>query len=726
VHGVLNFGSQVGRSEFLILASGEGELEFEVEVFPTKLDYWTDYQQLLVEVQDILTSLVLEYLRSTFQMGSATHAPQPTHLEWLTLLRHVVADLEQALLNIARQPVRVTRRSTEVIRSDRIRRVDSHIRRQVLRRAGRGQLVFLPCGVEVRERLVGTLVRPTLDTPEHRWLSSQLSGIRRRLAELGELERRQEVGVRRVAIVDELGLFERQISELLRLEPLKAAVGEPPPGFASMQLLSAPGYREAFKCCLVLSLGLRLSGGPVRLSVKDLSLLYEYWCYLSVVKLVGELTGKRIPVRDLLAVEQSGLRVLLQKGKEKTVPFDMSSGRHLAVTYNPRFQNEPLLVAQQPDVVLSIFDRDWPKVRLVVDAKYRIDNSKEYVARYGSPGPPDDAINVLHRYRDAILDADSPANGGVTPKRTVIEGVALFPYRERLTGDFRKSRLWESVNRLGVGAIPALPGETGYLREWLEETLRMGGWSIAEKAIPHRSHEKAFDWRVAASEAVLVGVLRGENEREHLEWIQKTAKYYVRATHQPRQYSTRYVALYIPASIQAPGAIAYCARVSSIDVLTRSEIATPWSSRRKDEQQVLYTLEPLLPLSRPVKNVISEGRASGPRSSRWTSRLALLRASNLRELLLETEPEWRLYEDLRAEGFQFEIEPGRVKLIDPDDPRGRATFVVGDIRVRYSGAAGFAVRKSNNEEIYNTSLTGVMNFLDAMRMQSEMRADTGR
>ena len=445
--------------------------------------------------------------------------------------------------------------------------------------------------------------------------------------------------------------------------------------------------------------------------MKDLSLLYEYWCYLSVVKLVAELTGKRIPVRDLLAVEQNGLRVLLQKGRETTVPFDMNDGRHLAVTYNPRFQNAPLLVAQQPDVVLSIFDRDWPKARLVIDAKYRIDCSKEYVLRYGSPGPPDDAINVLHRYRDAILDADPSPRGGLTPKRTVVEGIALFPYHERTVGVFRRSRLWESVNRLGVGAIPALPGDTAYLREWLEDTLRLGGWAIADKAIPQWSQERVFDWRIAASEAVLVGVLRGDNEREHLDWIKKMGQYYVRATGQPRQYSTRYVALYVPASIRQPGAVAYWGRVVSVDVVKRSEIVTPWSSRRGDEQQVLYRLEPLLSLHRPIENVTTEGRGSGPRSPRWTSRLALLRASNLRELLLETEPEWRLYEDLRAVGCQFEIDPGRVRLIDPDDPRGRATFVVGDTRVQYCGAAGFAVRDAPREELFVAHTVDVLALL---------------
>ena len=42
--------------------------------------------------------------------------------------------------------------------------------------------------------------------------------------------------------------------------------------------------REAYRACLVLSLGLRIEGGPLALSVKDLSLLYEYWCYLATAR----------------------------------------------------------------------------------------------------------------------------------------------------------------------------------------------------------------------------------------------------------------------------------------------------------------------------------------------------------------------------------------------------------------------------------------------------------
>jgi hypothetical protein len=77
-----------------------------------------------------------------------------------------------------------------------------------------------------------------------------------------------------------------------------------------------------------------------------------------------------------------------------------------------------------------------------------------------------------------------------------------------------------------------------------------------------------------------------------------------------------------------------------------------------------------------------------------------LRASTLEELLLETEPEWRLYEDLRAVGSRFEIQAGRVRLTDPGDPRGRAVFAVGHTRVQYQGAAGFLVRRAGQDDLY--------------------------
>ena len=49
VQGFINFGAQVGISEFSVLSNNQREFDFEVEVFPTKLDYTSDYEQLLAK-----------------------------------------------------------------------------------------------------------------------------------------------------------------------------------------------------------------------------------------------------------------------------------------------------------------------------------------------------------------------------------------------------------------------------------------------------------------------------------------------------------------------------------------------------------------------------------------------------------------------------------------------------------------------------------------------------
>jgi uncharacterized protein len=697
-HGSINFRSQIGRSTFTVWVDGKPEFDFEVEIFPTKLDYTTDYAELLAEVQDILTGLVVEYLRATFQQGGSDPHRNRTHVEWLTLLRHVLEDLEQAITQIARRPIRGLSRQAEFARVERLRRADAAVRRAVLRGRGAGPLQPLRTGIMVRQRVQEQRPRPTLDTAEHRWLAAQLTLIRRRLAQLRETElarqtpRVGEPHSRQQQIIAELTHMESRITRLERLEPFVAAAGSPPPGFASLQLLTTPGYREAYRAVLLLSLGLRIRGGGLELSVKDLHLLYEYWCYLAVLRLVAEITGQRIPARDLLSVQQDGLRVRVEKGRQHNVEFRATGGRRVVATYNPQFSGDSLLFAQQPDVVLSIEDPEWPPIRLVIDAKYRLDTSPEYSARYGVPGPPADAVNVLHRYRDALLE--TAAGGAERPKRTVVEGAVLYPLRPDAVA-YRGSRLWSALERLGIGAVPFLPGETTHAEEWLRSVLQRGGWELASRAIAHRSQDHLREWRHAAGESVLIAVLRGRGyEAEHLDWIRNERLYYTPLTRQPRQHVVRWLAVYSPGALRQPGAVTHVAPVVSMDVLPRREIATPWMAHRTaDELQAVYRTGPLMEIQKPIENRGENGsRGRSFTSPRWTSRLALERANELRELLLETEPEWQLYDGLRAAGIVFEVVPGRVDAQDPDDPRGRAWFRTEGGSIQYKGAAGFLMK----------------------------------
>lgn len=691
LHGVLNFRGQIGRSSFTVLVNDKPEVDFEVEVFPSKVDYESDYKQILADIQEILTGLAYEYLRATFQLGQAVSSSKPSRLEWMILLLHIVEDLDRAVRHIIQQPQRQLVRRPRTTRIERIKRVDVAVRRQVRRGLGRGALVQTTAG-PIRERLIEYPPEFTMDTMEHRWIRRQLSEIQRTLAQLLGSYTRHDVSERQQTAIEELTKMERRVSRMSQAEPFREANGEVAAGFASLQLLSAPGYRETYQLCMLLKMGLRLEGEALRLNVKDLDVLYEYWVFLAMVKIIRDNYGRPEDLSELFRISQSGVGVRLRQGRRQTVPFRASKNRRIAITYNPQFDDhDTTLIPQKPDILIRFEEEGWPRIQLICDAKYRIDASDEYQKQYKSCGPPRDAINVLHRYRDAIMEFDKTGDRQL-PKRSVIQAAALFPCNEGQAGEFRESRLWQSIERFGIGAIPALPSNLGYLSEWLTTAIREGGWSLADRIIPHVVEQRAIDWRIAAGEPVLVGVLSSKNAQQRLDWITQNQIYYHPLPKSPhRHFRVVSVALYSPKSLLQTPSISHVANVEAIEVRPRQQLTTPWSSRGSgDDLMLVYRLRSVVPLERPIENRSDDSTTF--RMDRWTSRLGLARARTAMEIILETEPEWKLYEMLRARRIDFQISADRVRLQSKDSPAGRVWFQLpNSVRVRYDGANGFLV-----------------------------------
>lgn len=701
--GTLNFRNQVGRSRFEVLVNGKHELTFEVEVFPSKIDYREDYEQILAEVQDLLTALAFDFLKATHTGAQVRNGP-PTPLEWALRLRSVVDDLDRGLRQVERQPIRSLRRDTRTVRAERVRRPDTAVIRAARVGGGEGGWIPLAGGLKVRSRLPTRRAEPTLDTPEHRWLADHLARARRKLARIvAEEVARESRSARHAAAVVELRAMEGRLDTLLRLEPLQAATEPARVGFTSLRLLGAPGYREAARALIALQLGLRLEGNALELSLKDISTLYEYWCYLAVLDLVSQRTNAPINPKELVEVRATGLRVLLKKGRPVASHFPMADGRRVRVEYNPRYRYEPFaLLTQQPDIVLAVEARGQPTVRVVLDAKYRVDASSENQERLGVVGPPADAINVLHRYRDAILTEEPSPDEARRVARSVVYAASLYP--AAVSGaEFRRSALARQLDVVGVGAVPLLPSNRKILGSWLNELLGLDTWSLGQGAQP-----TAYDpwvWR-AASEVVLVGVLRRAGRakaRQHLDWCLDSRSYYMpeRPTRHARQSAVAFVALYLPSSLGRDGVgdVAWVGRVAQSHIVSRADLHTPWGGRSPTESVRVYTVERWERLQRPVPNVDGH-RMSAPR---WSTRLALLRAGRLAELALESPLEWSLVDSLRSAGIRFEVRAGEVYAVEEGVPRGRARIRVGgDTEVRYAGANGFEIRRGGEAIVLPT------------------------
>jgi len=178
---------------------------------------------------------------------------------------------------------------------------------------------------------------------------------------------------------------------------------------------------------------------------------------------------------------------------------------------------------------------------------------------------------------------------------------------------------------------------------------------------------------------------------------------------QSRQRLARWVAIYSPASIRTPGAITHLAEVEDFELKKRGEIETPWPSQRNsDEMQVVYKLREVRELERPIENRGPNGLNKRFSKNRWTSRLGIMSATELREILLETSAEWKLYEELRIRGAEFTLQPGSTRLLDENDPWGRTWFVRPRLHVQYRGAAGFLIRRRGMRDEYCSNLDEVV------------------
>jgi uncharacterized protein len=666
LHGTVNFGTSAGRSTFRLFVDDQPEIEFDVEVFPANVDNLVDLSDLIAETQDILSGLALEYLASTHGVALPRATSRSTHVEWLTILGSIIGQLELALRKIAKHPTRSLRREPAVVRLDRVRRLDAHAR-QALRRAPVPKFV---------ETIAST---PTLDTPEHRWLATRLVQIRSRLAAILAVETSRPETARQRLVIEQLHAFAQRIGHLQQLEPIRAASIHERTDGPSMQLKRGGGYREAYVTCTLLTKGLHIDDGAILASLKNLDVLYEYWCFLVVACRIAEATVSRKPLWDLVAIEETGLKLTVRQGHVQCLAFRLSDQRSVTVTYKP--QHDMATGTMQPDVEIAIEEEARPAMIVALTANYHL--------------PVEQQIPALHQYRDAVLMKSKTHQNDIGYKRMFVQGVSLYPYRERQAGEFEGSDSWSSLQQVGIGQLPLLPRGERYLDLWLESILREGGWNLAELTVPRTPAEAAFEWRRAESEATIIGLLRKGEEDRHLAWIRETRTYYTRATPQTKSRDAKWIAFYLPAtSTGAIGAIRHWGEIESATEMPRSAIQTPWTPRHDpDEMQMIYRLKEL-------KSGLNIQNARGERVSqnRWTTRLALLRARRLEHLAIETEPEWTLYEHLTAARNDVRIEPWcRPEVIDGMDRRGRATIIVGADRIRHRRGSRFDLTPGNGE-----------------------------
>ena len=130
------------------------------------------------------------------------------------------------------------------------------------------------------------------------------------------------------------------------------------------------------------------------MSIKELSLLYEYWCFIKINSLLKK--KYKLIGGDLLKINRDGITVSLTKGrksclkyenpetKEKfTVYYNFQTSKRKGNDYGKEHSIYSKTVTQKPDNILSMYkDGSSKSYEFIFDAKYKIDYSDAYINAY--------------------------------------------------------------------------------------------------------------------------------------------------------------------------------------------------------------------------------------------------------------------------------------------------------------------------------------------------------
>jgi hypothetical protein len=510
--GFINYGNEIGRSELqLVYNVGKEQRHFKLgyEVLSTKLNYHEHWKKIIEDIETEYRMLSLDYMKRTFHGFSPDTKGDTPELIWWSIFAGEQEKFVKACRSIIERPRRRLRGYEVYLRADKLKRVPTNIENELAEHRKEQAHLY-----RVEEHVQSN------DTQENRFLKYALGQI---TAKYETLKQRIET-IRGVGnpLREEMKTMLNTLKHLQR-HPFFRTVGRFK-GLTqeSLVLQRATGYSQVYRTWNLLRRAYSLNDGLYRLQSKDIATLYEIWCFIEVSHIVREQLGINVDVDHRNRMEMNGVFTWeLGKGEHSRILFRKDGVELAELVYNPKHtekENDSIsmehlvvpTVPQKPDIVLQLTKDDIEKgmkMTYLFDAKYRInDRTNE-----GVDTPPDDAINQMHRYRDAIYYKDNQTADGKL-KKEVIGGYILFPGN----GDpleVAKAKFQQSLDEVNIGAFPLRPNDEKnrkLLEHFIKELIETKSATTISKVIPQKG---SF---MEVGDRVLIGLVRESSRKNYL------------------------------------------------------------------------------------------------------------------------------------------------------------------------------------------------------------------
>lgn len=679
--GVINFGNEVGLSEFRILVGGSLALRFVLEVYPTKLSYKADYWKLQEEITEELYNLAYDFMKQTYQSVGLQSKSRVSLTEFFSIYKIQFKHLKEAISLITYRPYHQL-----------IEEVEIQDFREGMPMGKKGiyylnkhpnQLIKGPLGLSAKKVLV-TRKQHTVDIYENQVVKFMLEQILRKLksVKLAYLKLDREKDEQVLTFLNEQIMymeqqleshFFRSISKLNR------------PMQFSLVIQMSPIYRKFYKIYLALQRGLSLSSDIFQISYKNVAELYEYWCFIKL----GALLRKYHPLKgnDVIKADSKGLYVSLKKGKTSTLSFIHSkTGETFSLSYNRSFNSNPT-VSQKPDNML-LLQKEMSGItyHYVLDAKYKLDYEEVDGQRIEVPRKED--INTLHRYRDAIVSS----LGEKRYEQVVFGGVILFPGGQEqayTTHDF-----YQSIAKVNIGGLPFLPAHTQLVETFLEDLVEGTGHSqYSHLPLTIGTKDYLEDLNIATKNVLIAPVKSAHQLSASLE---------NRLYHMPqsalkvlnKQIET--IVLYEPKGKEGllpDGGIRYEGKVKSAKAVPRKELRNLFPMTKDNEEEIYIVYE--VSKWKERKHILRSTRYSPVRKPRYSNTTLLTYAQTLPELYIKDELEFNLILQLRRTLDQ---------LTTGIDEHEKLEMTIGNVKIKVNDALKIIVTTSDETRVFEKEL----------------------
>lgn len=503
--GFINYKNEIGRSEIQIIYKVDKEtraFRFGFEVLSTKLDYHEHWRTIVEDIEREYRMLSLDYMRRTFHGFSPDQNGEHPDIVWWSVFEGEQQKFIKACKSIIDRPHHRLHGEEVYLRADQLKQTPHNIENRLAEHRKEPAYLY-----RVEQHILSN------DTQENRFLKFALHQISKRYEDL-----RQRIEAVKTAsgTMKSAMLATSETLKRLQHHPFFRTIGRFK-GISqeSMVLQKATGYSQVYRTWNLLRRAYSLNDGLYRLQTKDIATLYEIWCFIVVSHIVkAQLHLDDEDVEHRKRMEMNGIFSWeLGKGEHSRILFRKDGVELAELVYNPKNadkENDNVgmkdlvvpTVPQKPDIVLQLTKNDLQqgmKMTYLFDAKYRIDGKDK-----GVDVPPEDAINQMHRYRDAIYYKDYDANA---LKKEVIGGYILFP-GDGEPNDVAVSKFYKTIKEVNIGAFPLRPKDVEnrkLLENFIDELIHTKSYETIAHVIPQKG---AY---VEVGNRVLIGLVKEDN-----------------------------------------------------------------------------------------------------------------------------------------------------------------------------------------------------------------------